>query len=69
MRCPECGIIASIAPWCARPVCVHSWDGNEPEIWDGDDVGWDARRIEDSPNPTYRTPGPETWAEMVPLDL
>lgn len=63
MRCPECGRVASVPEWCKRPICVHAWNGYAPEIWDGDEHG---DRIEDSPNVDYRTPGPSTWAEMVP---
>lgn len=66
-RCPECGAVASVAPWCKRPICVHSWDYNKPEIWDGDDVDGNGRSIEESPNRTWRTPGLKTWTEMLPL--
>lgn len=61
--CPECGRVASVPERCKRPICVHSWDGYTPEIWDADAEG---DRIEDSPNERYRTPGPDTWTEMVP---
>jgi hypothetical protein len=67
MVCPECGRIASVAEWCARPICVHAWDSYAPEIWDGDDSGSDGRPIEWSPNEEWRTPGPDTWAAMIDL--
>lgn len=68
LRCPECGRVASVPEWCARPICVHAWSDCAPEIWDGDDCGVEpGRKIEESPNEDYRTPGPDTWAEMVPL--
>jgi hypothetical protein len=71
MECPECGRVATVPPWCKRPICVHDWTGNAPEIWDGDDV--DGRGgyypIEASQNADWRTPGPNTWALMVPPPL
>jgi hypothetical protein len=69
--CPECRRVASVPEWCSRPICVHAWDGCTPEVWDGDDCGPDEgpRRIEDSPNEAWRTPGPKTWAEMVAFAL
>jgi len=63
VRCPECGRVSSVASWIKRPICVHGWENGTPEIWDGDQEG---HKIEDSPNPVWRTPGPETWTEMVP---
>lgn len=63
-RCPLCGRISSVAEGIARPICVHAWDGGTPEIWDGDDTDGEGRTIEESPNKDYRTPGPNTWAEM-----
>lgn len=67
LRCPDCGRVASVPEWCQRPVCVHAWDGMAPEIWDGNDTNGEGRRLEDSPNPGFREPGPTTWSEMVPL--
>lgn len=66
MQCPECHRVSSVAPWCGRPICVHSWEGNagHPEIWDGDNADGEGRRIEDSPHEPFRTPGPKTWTEM-----
>jgi hypothetical protein len=61
--CPECGRVASVPAWVERPICVHAWDGASPEIWDG---GGD-ERPEDAVNEKYRTPGPDTWADMVPV--
>lgn len=69
MRCPECGRVASVPEWCARPVCVHAWDGCTPEVWDGDNTNGEGRHIEQSPNEEFRSPGPGTWAEMVALDI
>jgi hypothetical protein len=66
LRCPECSRVASVPDWCNRPICVHDWDGYAPEIWDGKPD--DGRPIEESPNEKYRTPGPDTWADMVPVD-
>ena len=65
MKCPECGRIASVPDRCNRPICVHVWEGYVPEIWDGDDLSGDGRTIEESPNPDYRKPGPDTWTAMV----
>lgn len=65
--CPECGRVSSVSPWCARPICVHAWMDAGVEIWDADNVDGDGRSIECSPNESYRTPGPYTWAEMVEL--
>lgn len=67
LECPECHRVASVADHCKRPICVHNGASNGPEIWDGDDVDGEGRRIEDSPEPRWRTPGPTTWAEMVPV--
>lgn len=64
-RCPECGRVASVAPWVARPICVHSWSDGTPEVWDGDDDNGEGRAIEQAPNEKFRTPGPDTWTEMV----
>lgn len=69
VRCPECGRVASVPEWCSRPICVHAWDGNTPEVWDGDDSNGEGRPIEQSPNEKYRTPGPDTWTEMVPVAI
>lgn len=70
MRCPECGRVSSVAEWVARPICVHAWEGGgTPEIWDGNDANGEGRPIEWSPNEKYRTPGPDTWSEMVPTRL
>lgn len=69
LRCPECGRVASVPEWCARPICVHAWDNNTPEVWDGDDRDGEGRPIEWSPNEKFRTPGPDTWAEMVPVEV
>lgn len=66
MRCPECGRVSSVAPWIARPICVHSWDAGIPEIWDGDETS-SGGPIEFSRNEEWRTPGPKTWTEMVPV--
>jgi hypothetical protein len=65
--CPECGRVASVPEWCSRPICVHAWDGNAPEIWDGDDTDGNGRAIEQAPHEPGRTPGPDTWTAMVPL--
>jgi hypothetical protein len=59
MCCPLCHRVASVAPWVKRPICVHSWQGGVPEIWDGDDPP-----IEQARNIEFRTPGPTTWSEM-----
>lgn len=67
LECPECQRVASVAPWVARPICVHAWGSKAPEVWDGDDVDGSGRRIEESPERRWRSPGPATWAEMVPL--
>jgi hypothetical protein len=64
MRCPDCGLVSSVAPWCVRPICVHAWDGMTPEIWDGDSANHDGSPIEQAPNVGMRTPGPKTWTEM-----
>ena len=66
MRCPECGRIASVPDRCKRPICVHAWTGSAPEIWDGDDTNGEGRTVEQSPNEPFRSPGPKTWAAMVP---
>ena len=66
MICPDCGRVASVAPWCARPICVHSWDGCTPEIWDGNESTSDGLPIERAPNEEMRTPGPSTWTTMLP---
>jgi hypothetical protein len=58
-----------VPEWCARPICVHAWDGNAPEIWDGDDDDGQGRPIEHAPNEDYRTPGPDTWTAMVPASV
>lgn len=64
--CLTCSRVASVSESCARPICVHAWDGNSPEIWDGDDCGADGdRKIEESPNESWRVPGPDTWAQMI----
>jgi hypothetical protein len=63
-QCPECKRVASVPEWCARPICVHAWDGNTPEVWNGDDTDGEGRPIEWSPNERYRDPGPETWSGM-----
>lgn len=68
LRCPRCGRVASVAPWCARPICVHAWENVAPEIWDGDDSDGNGSKIEDSPNEAYRTPG-DTWEEMLPVEI
>jgi len=68
MRCPDCGRVASVSPWCKRPICVHAWDGCTPEVWDGDDTNGEGRPIEWSPNEEYRVPGPQTWTAMEPLN-
>lgn len=65
VRCPSCGRVASVPEWCARPICVHAWDGYAPEVWDGDDH--DGRRVEDSPYEPFRTAGPNTWMTMLPV--
>lgn len=57
--------MASVPEWCARPICVHKWDGYVPEIWDGDDTNGVGRKIEQSPDESYRIPGPNTWAQMM----
>jgi hypothetical protein len=69
MRCPECGRVASVPGWCARPICVHAWEGCSPEIWDGDDPHGRGRPIEASDTEAYRVPGPHTWAAMVEIEL
>lgn len=66
-ECPECGRVASVPEWVARPVCVHAWCSSTPEVWDGDDADGEGRLIELSPHEPFRTPGPNTWTEMVPL--
>lgn len=68
MRCPECGRVASVAPWVKRPICLHTFAANVPEVWDGDDHDGEGHPIEWAPNPVYRKPGPRTWTEMVPYD-
>lgn len=71
LMCPECERVASIGDgYNARPICVHSdaGGGGAPEIWDGDDVDGEGRTIEMSPAEVYRTPGPNSWSEMVPWD-
>lgn len=65
MRCPECGRVASVAEWCSRPICVHAWVSNVPEVWDGDNVEGEGGPIEQSPSEAYRSPGPRTWMAMV----
>lgn len=67
MMCPRCGRVASVPGWCSRPICVHAWNGSSPEVWDGDDVDGEGRRVEDSPEESFRSPGPTTWSEMVPV--
>lgn len=69
--CPLCGRVSSVAEYCTRPICVHSWEGNAgcPEVWDGDNVDGEGRGIEQSPQESFRSPGPHTWAEMVPAAL
>jgi hypothetical protein len=67
LRCPECGRVASVPDYCARPICVHADEPYAPEVWDGDDEN--GRPIEQSPNEEWRTPGPSTWAEMVPVTV
>lgn len=64
--CLTCQRVASVPEWCARPICVHAWDGNAPEVWDGDDPG-EGRPIEQAPNEKWRRPGPDTWTAMVEL--
>jgi len=68
MRCPVCGAIATVAEYIKRPICVHVVDLG-PEIWDADDTDGEGRRIEESPNEVYRTPGPASWGLMVPLSM
>jgi hypothetical protein len=62
MRCPECRRVASVPSWCTRPICVHAWGGCAPEIWNRDDPDV---KLEQSPDPHWREPGPETWVTMV----
>jgi hypothetical protein len=67
MGCPECGRVASVPDWCARPICVHAWVDSAPEVWDGDDTNGEGRPIERAPHEPYRTPGPNTWTAMQPV--
>jgi hypothetical protein len=67
LRCPECQRVASVPDWCERPICMHAWDGMTPEVWDGNNTGFDAGTIEKSRLESMRTPGPRTWSEMVEL--
>lgn len=59
VKCPSCGRVTSVPDWVIRPICVHAWNGNAPEVWDGA-----SGYIEQSPNESFRTPGPNTWMEM-----
>jgi hypothetical protein len=68
MRCPDCGRVASVPDWCSRPICVHTWTGCAPEIWDADDTGANGGPIELAPNEEYRSPG-KWWAHMEPFDI
>lgn len=63
--CPKCGRMTSVPEWCTRPICVHAWDGNTPEIWDGDNTDGEGRTIEESLDKTFRVPGTDTWAQMI----
>lgn len=65
--CPECGYVSTVGRFIRRPICLHvlSIEGT-PEIWDADDSGGHGRRIEDSPQAEYRSPGPR-WQFMVAL--
>ena len=63
--CPQCGRIASVVEDCKRPICLHAWEGNVPEVWDGDNTNGLGRKIEESPNEKMRGPGPTTWAQML----
>lgn len=67
MMCMECMRVASVPDWLERPICMHAWDGNTPEVWDGNDADGEGRHIEQSPNEKMREPGPRTWSEMIVL--
>jgi hypothetical protein len=59
VRCPDCGRVTSVPEWCKKPVCVHDWEGNTPEVWDDA-----ADPMSESVEPSWRQPG-EHWSYMV----